>query len=240
VWLLLNNKITAMKINHIMEVMPEQVERFNLHQCLIEQGKDILAVRRGQKLIRKQDEFDGALYVYSGRIKIVQDAGKPRETILWIAKAGDIIGLEEILTAQTFSYDAIAMTPDVNGTFISHGRMISILEDTPFISMTIARILGSRLDMMEDRLTSIAGKRIEKHFAELLIELIASDLESVTNGRQPGYTIKDMAALMGTSKAYLYKVIAHFVKRGIVEVKSKKLEIKDAATLKRIASGEIV
>jgi CRP-like cAMP-binding protein len=229
-----------MKTNSFLEPLSETEEIFNLQQCFAEQGRALVSVRTNQKLIKKSDGFDGVLHITSGKVKIVQDAGKARETIIWIAHSGDLIGLEELLTGQLFTFDAIAMTPDVNGTFISKSRMNSITEGTPFLSMTIAKMICSRLDSVETRLTSIAGKRIEKHFAELLIELISAEFETIKNGLQPGYTIKDMAGLMGTSKAYLYKVIAHLVKRDIVKVVNKKLEIRNSDLLKRIADGELI
>jgi CRP-like cAMP-binding protein len=229
-----------MKLQSETEDQTITAEGFTLHHCLVEKGRKLSAIRRNQKLIRNNDSFNGVLYLFSGRVKVVKDAGLARETIVWIAQAGALIGLEEILTSQPFPYDAITMTSDVKGLWVSRDQMKAILEETPFISMTIAKILCSRLDILEDRITSTAGKRIEKYFAELLIGLVSSEFLVLKNGLQSGYTIKDIAGLMGTSKAYLYKVISLYVKRGIVVIKSKRIEIKNIDSLKLSAGGDLV
>ena len=193
--------------------------------------------KKGEFLVNKNDEFKGVFCIQEGVVKVSKTGSGNKEFILWFARPGDIIGLDSFINNEDYSFSASAID-EVVVCFIPAVDFKAILTKDPAISIGLMKDLCDKINFIEDRITSISRKKIREQFAEMLISLSVKNKKTLENTFNVYYSIKDLANIIGTTKNYLYKILADLSDQKVVSIHQRKLIIKDFDRLSHIAVGD--
>lgn len=157
--------------------------------------------------------------VVKGKIKLVRAAPSGRETILYVASAGDIIA-EASLFSPTYHCDAIATTNTVV-RFYPKRPLFREFEQNPkaaqaFMGMLARQIMSLRT-RLEQRNIHAARDRI-RHY--LSLNLGPDGQTVVLSG-----TLKDLAGELGLAHEALYRTLSEMAADGEIERLKGKIKL---------------
>jgi CRP-like cAMP-binding protein len=190
-----------------------------LPQSVREAGVD-RRLKPGEFLFRLDARTLGLYVVREGSIKLVRPDPSGRETVLYVASAGDIVA-EASLFSPAYHCDAIATTNAVVRLY-PKGPLLSAFEQDAkaaqvFMAMLARQIMGLRT-RLEQRNIHAARDRV-RHYLALNV---GADTRSVT---LPG-TLKDLASELGLAHEALYRTLAEMAADGEIERLTGRIELK--------------
>jgi CRP/FNR family transcriptional regulator, polysaccharide utilization system transcription regulator len=202
------------------------------------QGRNKKKYKQGEIIFSQGEKSDGIYCVSEGRVRIVRYKEHDNEFVLWYAERGEVIGVDAVLNRVNHYTTAIA-AEDCVVCYLTTNDFRTLLENSTRASLDFIRILCSKIDYVESRIVNIASKSISSRLAEQIMLLIVKDRQ-VGKGkvRKVDFNASEVAGLLGTSRNYLYKVMAKLVKRGIVRTKMNTVEVLDFDSLVAEATGE--
>lgn len=191
---------------------------------------------KGEYLMKNGEAVSGVFCIQEGIVKVTKNGNRNKEYILWIAGKGDIVGLNSFIDDEPFSFSASAID-HVTACFIPAFDLKILLQKEPVIFVQLMKSLCEKLNFIEQRITSLSGKKIKEQCAEMLIS-IASQSNSENDKRlYINYSINDLASLIGTTKNYLYKILLEFNNKKVLSIHNRKMYISDMGALSSIAIG---
>ncbi|PYM86514.1 MAG: Crp/Fnr family transcriptional regulator [Candidatus Rokuibacteriota bacterium] len=161
----------------------------------------------------------GALYVLTeGRAKILQTTMAGRPVLLSVVGLGDVFGESTLFGETQYAVTAEAMTA-CEALWWAAGTIVRLMARYPRIAVNAVRLLGRRLDELQDRYRELATERVEQRIARAVLRL----------GRQIGrrnadgvlldlaLSRDDLAGLAGTTLYTVSRVVSSWQKRGLVK-----------------------
>lgn len=191
---------------------------------------------KGEYLVKTGDRVSGIYCIKDGIVKVSKKGKRKKEFILWIARSGDVVGLNSFINDEFFSFSASALNK-VNACFVQASDLKIILNKKPIVFVQLMRNLCSKLDFVEQRITSISRKSIKEQCAEILISIATQKQSENNKNMHINYSINDLACLVGTTKNYMYKVLLEFTDRKILSLHNRKLIVNNMSALSSIAMG---
>src|SRR3954466_4874402 len=113
------------KSGSILEGLPEQ-------DALFENSVEI-TYKRGQLIFKEGETPRGIYFIREGKAKKYRIDKEGRLQIIYIAKAGELIGYHALLAEELYPDNAAALEPSTI-TFISKEHFISVLNDSKMLS----------------------------------------------------------------------------------------------------------
>lgn len=199
-------------------------------------NKQFRQFHKNEILVRINDPFQGVFCIQEGVVK-VSTSRNNKEFILWFARPGDIIGISSFINNENYSFNALAVEA-VNACFIPTNDFKELVSKDPVVSKKLMKDMCDKINFFENRISSIARKRIREQFAEILISLAMKNKQAAAGNMPINYSIKDLADIIGTTKNYLYNILLDFHSKKVVDMYNKKLIIKDFDKLSLIAIGD--
>ena len=192
---------------------------------------------KGQHLMESGNLASGIYCIKKGTVKIFQKGTRNKEFTLWIAGQGDVVGLNSFINKEPFSFSASAVNP-VTTCFILASDLKILLNKEPMIFIQLMKKLCAKLNIIEQRITSISRKNIRELCAEILISIAVSSNSENDKEVRINYSVNDLACLVGTTKNYLYKILLEFTDKKILSVQNRKLTVINMEALSLIAEGK--
>jgi CRP/FNR family transcriptional regulator len=200
-------------------------------------NKQLMQFKKDEVIVKQGDSFRGVFCIQNGSVKVLKESANNKKMILWFAKPGGIIGMDSFVSDDDYSFSAFACA-EVNACFIPKSDFIRLIAKEPSIARKLMEDMCSKINSIEERITSMSGKKIKEQFAEMLISIAMKNKNFSTGGTPIEYSIKDIANIIGTTNNYLYKILSDFNSRKVISIRNKKLVINDFDKLSRIAIGD--
>lgn len=217
------------KISLFKKCSPELLDKLFPH-------KEFKKFKKKEVIIHQGDSFFGVYCIQEGTVKVIKRRNKGKEFILWFAYPGDIVGLDAFISNENYSFSAVS-TESVTACLIQEQDFGYLLKKEPAMTLRVMKDLSDKITFIEDRITSIARKKIREQFAELLISFAVKNKKNTIGSVQVDCTVNDMANIIGTTKNYLYKILSDFSHKNLVHRKDRKLIIKNLDKLFLVAAG---
>jgi CRP/FNR family cyclic AMP-dependent transcriptional regulator len=193
--------------------------------------------QRGQVLYTPQEKSEVLFMLKKGRrVRIYRVSPDGREFTLTVVRAGTVIG-EMSLTAQRLENAyAEAMEPVI----VCKMRRLDferLVMDKPRVGLKVMNVLSERLFLTEDRMEDIALKEVPTRLASFILQLIESEGVVTREGyKVPArYTHRQVATMIGSKRETVTKAFTLLQQAGAVELKRRRIHVKDVETLKRVA-----
>ncbi|MCI6610605.1 MAG: Crp/Fnr family transcriptional regulator [Ezakiella sp.] len=179
--------------------------------------------KRGEYIFRPQDEAEYMYIVKSGAMKISMDLSDGREQILYIYRKEDFVGGLNLLTADKYIYNGIALT-DTEVIKIGKKEYNEILiHDENFLrEMLLQSFLRIRKsEELIDRLSVING---DMKVAKGLIDLVNMSGQKEPDGTfiiSPHMNRTELGSYTGLARETVTRKLSYFEDMGYIELLPK-------------------
>jgi CRP-like cAMP-binding protein len=191
---------------------------------------------RGEAIFHEGDASELLITIASGRIKVVKTLPAGREMIVEILGPGDPLGVVAAYENRPYPASAIALEPAVC-LLLRRAPFFALLESNPSLTRGMLAGLSMRIVQLTQRLTELAGARVEARFALLFLKLA----ERLGRAGGAGVAVplslsrQDLADLTGTTIETCIRVMSRWGKEGLVRTEKDGFVIVDAAALRSLA-----
>ena len=196
-------------------------------------------IARGRAIFKRGDEAAACHVLIAGRVRIGGSIEGTDDVVLRYIGPGEVFGAVALFHGGRFPADATAVTDCVEIQW-SAAVMMELIARYPGIALNALRIVGRRLDELQDRLRELTSERVEQRVARALSRLAHQAGRKVERGVEIGFplTRKDLAAMTGTAHFTVSRLLSNWKDRGIVTTARSRITVHDLAALEALAAGQ--
>ncbi len=193
-------------------------------------------VERGRIFYTPGDRSEALFMLKKGRVRIYKVTPEGWEFTLAVVEAGTMFG-EMALTAQRLreAYAEAAEPSDI--CVLEREDLERLVRGNPDVGLRMIQVLSERLRVCETRLEDVGLKDVPARLASLVLQLIEGEGVITPEGpRIPtNYTHRQLATMIGASRESVTRAFTKLRREGAVELKSRRIYVKNVAALKRAA-----
>jgi len=175
-------------------------------------------------IVSQSDPGDSMFIIDQGRVKVVLYGDSGREVILSIFRSGDFFGEMSLLDGQPRSANVIALE-DARLLVLSREDFVQHLHEAPSTALSILAEMSARLRRADEVIGNLALLDVYGRVARVLVELARRDGHTTDEGivirERP--THQDLAAMIGTSRETVSRVLSEFQRRGLLSMQGKTI-----------------
>ncbi len=214
-----------LKSDAAYKLKDDEIEYLSLNSALVSFSK-------GDSIIRQGTFSTNVAYLRSGLVKI-HIAGPYYEQIVRMVKAPSFLALPTTFGDKINQYSVTVIeTSEV--CFIDIGTFRKMLGKNPDFSYEILlELCRNELDMYY-RCANRTQKQIRGKISDMLIEMSEEIYKSITF-RLP-VSQEEIGNMIDSSRESVSRILAEFVRDGIIRIKGRKIELLKKETLKMISS----
>jgi CRP-like cAMP-binding protein len=192
--------------------------------------------KKGQLIFYQGDLGESLFIVAEGSVKVFVTSEDGDEMVLVTLGPGDIFG--ELAVIDGGPRSASAETLEATKLLaLTRTTLLQVMHEHPAITDSLLRTLGSVVRRLTEQATDLVFLDLHGRVAKLLVSF--TDSRGVD---QHGETIldlrltqTDLAAMVGGSRQSVNQILRLFERRGLVELRGRKIVVKELAQLRRRA-----
>lgn len=196
-------------------------------------NKQLLSIAKDSVFFTENEPSLGVYYILKGKIKIVKSRGAIAPVILHLARNGELIGVDATVNSHPHQNSAITIS-DSSIYFIPANEFMDIINSDIEFKLHVMKLLCSRIDVIEEHITSMSEKSATERFAETILVLEKSYGITRDNYVNIELTIEELANLTGTTKSYMSKILSEFCSMQFIEFHNNRLKILNLAQIELI------
>jgi len=216
--------------NFFCALSRESSEAFN-------QIKDAVVFPQGAVIFVEGQTPRGISMLCQGKVKLFTTSRNGKTLILRIAGAGEVLGLDAVITGKPYELTAETMQPS-QLSFVNREDFLRFLTQHGDACLHAAQHISHDCHDAYDVVRSIGlSNSISGRVAKFLLTLSTDG--RVTNGvvrASLALTHEDIAQLIGTSRETITRTLSEFRKKEIVELKGSTLIIHNKSALERLVA----
>ena len=187
-------------------------------------GYKDLKFAKNDYLFKEEERPEGIYHITKGKVKILKHNNVEYPVILHIAKEGEQLGVQAVIDDTTHWNSAIAMD-EVEVCFVPAEEFLRIINNDNALKLQIMQSLCTRINRIENQISSRSEKSANQRFAELLTFLANDYGLSEDKMLNIDLTLDELASLAGTSRNYLAKIISDFSNNGWIQAEEGRFKI---------------
>lgn len=198
---------------------------------LIRKSNTQVSFRKGENLTKQGTYASYILFILKGVAKQHLEE-KDKNYNLKLLIEGDFVGLSTVFEKETYSYSTIALT-DTQVMLIEKETIENIIRDNGSFAFNIIHRHCAQSEILYGAVRNLMYKQMNGRMADTLLYL--SKEEFVPYDIFTHLTRKDLADFAGISTESAVKIIKSFERDGIIQLKGKRILIRNKDQLKDIA-----
>lgn len=177
-------------------------------------------IQRGELLFLEGGPGEHLYYLQSGRVKVFKISADGKEQVLRLFQAGETFN--EVPIFDGGPNPASAMVLEDGIAYVLHRDDIQrLLSEHPRIATSVIRVLASRLRYMVGLVEDLSFKHVSARVAKTLL-LHSEAVEGKTAHR---LTQQELAALVGTAREVVGRVLKALEHEGIIDLEQGRITI---------------
>ncbi|MBT6325774.1 MAG: Crp/Fnr family transcriptional regulator [Bdellovibrionales bacterium] len=196
--------------------------------------------KKGQTLFVEGTPPYGLYCVSEGNIKVTKSGVNGKDSIVRIAKAGDVIGHRSIFTDQFYSATATAME-DTKVCFIDKKYILNLVKREPSVACNLVSKLGRDLGLSEEKVASFTQQNVFERLAKVLLLLKESHGKNLTDGKiliDINLTRDELASMVGTATETVIRFVSELKEENVISQDGKKIIINNEEKLLNFANTD--
>ena len=175
------------------------------------------AYPHGSIVLHKGDTGDMIYFILKGKVKVVLGHRDGREVILNILKPKDYFGEMAVFDNLPRSATIVA-EEDCEFFVLSRQDMIEQIGRQPQMALKMLSEMSGRIREVNEQVSCLANLDARGRVAQSLLKLLKKADVRIEEGCQtiPKPLLKDIAAMSGTSRETVSRVLAEFTRNGII------------------------
>jgi CRP/FNR family transcriptional regulator, cyclic AMP receptor protein len=195
-------------------------------------------LEQGDVLYTPREGAERLFILKKGRVQVYEIDRSGEEITLSVAEGGNVFG-EMALTAHSLKGLYVrALTPS---TVVSLRRedVEHLIMKKPEVGLRLVHVLAERLRESERRYADIIGKDVPARLATQILTLVDSEgVVSSDSYRIPThYTHEQLGTMIGCKRVAVTRAFRKLQESGAVELKDRRIIVKDMDTLKALAEA---
>ena len=192
--------------------------------------KTQISYKKGETIVKEGTHVTDILYVIDGLVKIYIE-GPEKNIIIRLLLSDDFIGLTSLFGDDTYYFSATALK-ETRICSIDRNEIKDLITNCCNFSRELSNWYCKNYNIMLTKCLNLGLRQLNGKLANSLLylnreEFKAVDIFSYINR-------KDLAELSGMSMESVVRILSEFNDEKIIELKGKKIEIKDLERLKVI------
>lgn len=181
---------------------------------------------RGSIVLYKGDEGQSIYLILKGQVKVVLDDEKGKELILSTLQAGDYFGEMSVLDQMPRSA-TIVTVENCEFLLIFQKAMMDQIRQNSSIALNLLSEMSRRLREADEQISNLGLLDVKGRVAQTLLKV--SRGTTVRKGEDfkviPRPALKDIAAMAGTSRETVSRILSEFSKRGLISLTRENIII---------------
>jgi CRP-like cAMP-binding protein len=147
-----------------------------------------------------------------------------------------MFGTVALFTDGRYPADAITLGETLEASW-SEAELLALINRYPAIGINVIRIIGKRLQEVQDRMREIATQRAERRVAHAVLRLARQAGHSTADGTAIAFALrrKDVADIAGTTLHTASRILTGWEKAGLLASRNQRLIIRQPGEIARIA-----
>jgi len=206
------------------------------------QCKEIVAVAHEKEFARRQTIFlEGApckqvILVLSGCVKTTQLGPTGCEVILRLSGPGELVGaLESYLSSNNL---VTAKTTQATTALVWETAAFEHVSDRfPSLRRNTARLLGVRLQELEERFREISTQKVAPRLSQQLIRLSNQLRQHSKGALEISLSREELAQLTGTTLFTVSRLLSNWERQGIVSTRREAVVVRNLQALMQVSES---
>lgn len=180
----------------------------------------------GGVVLSEGDTGDVVFIILKGRVKVVLTHAGGKEIILTILKAGNYFGEMTAFDSMPRSATIIA-EDDCKFLVIPHTAIKRQIRQNPQIALDMLCEMSRRVREANEQINNLAHLDVKGRVAKMLLRLSAESRAKTRAGYAviPRPAMRDMAAMSGTSRETVSRILNGLMKRGVIGLSKDTISI---------------
>lgn len=199
---------------------------------LIEKNKVIVSYKKGENICKQGSFASHIIFLRDGLVKVFLE-GKPKNLVLKISPAGNLVGLTSIYEGNNiFLYSATTYT-DAVVELIDINIFKQLLNENAKFASKVINILNENTVQIYGRFYCLTHKQLHGRLADILLCLS----ERIFNLRSFDLPLSriELAELTGMSTESVIRVMKDFKDDGLIETSGKEIKIINYEVMNKIS-----
>ncbi len=196
-------------------------------------------IKRGLPLFHNGEKFSSLYAIRTGFFKTSVTTEDGRDQVTGFQMAGEIIGLDGIVNDQ-HTCDAIALE-DAEVCVMPFDRIEEISREVNALQHHVHRIMSREIVREHGVMLLLGSMRAEERLAAFLLNLVQrlqargfSQSELILR-----MTREEIGSYLGMKLETVSRTFSKFADDGVIEVKQRHIQIRDAEALKRLVNPQV-
>ena len=199
-------------------------------------GKNCLHFGKHEMIFSAHSKPLGVYCIKSGMVKLTNHGTQPGiEQILNIAKAGEVLGLDDALGDHFFHYNAETLE-ETDICLIEKATFIDLMADNALLSQEILKRAFASVKDRDASISRLTQYNVRERTAQTLLSLIAEHGVRTQEGIKLdlNLTRKEIGQYSGTVQESIIRVLSDFKAEGLIDLEKSEITILDANLLCRV------
>ena len=180
-------------------------------------------VVKGELILKENGKADGIYLIKKGKVKTVKQLNNGDDQIVKLCTAGDVLGVEAVLSGKKFSTSAFALE-DTDILFIPNKLFAEKIRQESSLMLSAFRYINEKTSEIEQRAAMIAGKKVDQrllYITSLLWKKYGKDKDGFIDVEM---SVKDLASLACSSSTSVYRSLQQLFLKKELKYKDGKLK----------------
>lgn len=225
------------------QIPPESLAAMELFRGLppfaLELAAACARVRRLPKdrcIFNQGDDGVRAHAIIEGSVRIAQSGSDGAQVVIRFIGPAEMFGTVALFTDNRYPADAITLAETLEASW-SEDELLELMTHYPPIAINVIRIIGKRLQEVQDRVRELATQRAERRVAHAVLRLSRQSGHSTVDGTAIEFPLrrKDLADIAGTTLHTASRILTGWEKAGLLTSHNQHLTIRNTSEILRIA-----
>lgn len=189
-------------------------------------------VDEGAELFHEGHDAERFFLLLDGYIRVVRSTADGDQIIVLHIAPGQLFGIAPALQRATYPASAIAAAESIALSW-PVSLWPHFIENYPGFASESYKTLGRRLGQIQETLTEMATKAVEKRIACALLRLVAQSGRKVEGGIEIAFPVtrQNISDMTGTTLHTVSRLLSAWEKLGIVRSTRKHIVVTDSHQL---------
>jgi CRP/FNR family transcriptional regulator len=184
--------------------------------------------RKDEVLFNAQDKANGMYYVQSGEIRVFKMDEQGKEVEVVRIEPGDFLGEAIVFVSSEFPFYAQAVK-DSEVIFLEKKTISQKIEKDPAVAQFFLNLLAKKCITLSNRIEFLGLQTIRQRLIQYLFSSCSGEKQCIIELRLKKV---ELAKLLGTISETLSRNLKQMQDEGLIEVKGKKIYVKDCLKLR--------
>lgn len=192
-------------------------------------------IKKGQPVFEEGENVNGIYCVKDGVCKLSKLSANGKDQIVKLVSKGELLGQRSMISDEPANLSAIALE-DMQVCFIPKSEIMGLFVQNNNFSMSVMKSICGDLKEADDHMVNLAQKTVRERLAETLLYLKDSFGTNEDGSLKTQLSREDIGSMIGTATESCIRLLSEFNKNGLIEIKGKKIILKDFKGLKKEAN----